>query len=121
MSELSADEITGVITHLPTSRYNRTVPYKYAGYSFTSDPDLPAVPETDEEQFYTIGFGEMFRPDLVANRFYSDSNLWWFVVLVNREILMSNGRLNFLEQFLPGVTLRIPSQQTAFSYINARQ
>jgi len=117
MPELSADPKNSVVQS-PMSRFNRTVPYTYAGYSFSSDPDLPEVTGGEEDQFYTVSFADMFRPDLVSSKVYNDPNLWWFIVLVNESILKADGKLNFLEMFLPGVTLRIPPQQVAYSYIN---
>lgn len=121
MSELAADEVKTHITRVPTSRFNRSVPYRYGQNLFYSHPDLPEVPETNDDQFYTLRFGDQFRPDIVAYRFYGDVNLWWFVILVNEKELKADGTLNFLERFLPGTTLRIPPQQVAFSYINNRR
>lgn len=119
MSELAAEQLQGSRSEVPTSRFNRTQPHGYGGFRFASNPDLPEVPESEEDQFYTLGAGDQCRPDLVAFKLYGDSNLWWFLVLVNEDVL-KDGKLNFLEKFLPGVTLRIPPQQTAFSYVNGR-
>ena len=55
------------------------------------------VPETDDDTFIIPQHGD--RLDLLANQFYGDSTLWWFIAHVNDIYTMN----------IPvGTSLRIP-------------
>lgn len=48
---------------------------------------------------YEVVLGD--RLDNLANRFFSDSTLWWFIAQANPEIF-------YPDQLLPGSIIRIP-------------
>ena len=55
------------------------------------------VPERNDDMYFISQFGD--RCDNLANRFYKDPSLWWFIARVNNLKTMN------LE---PGLSIRIP-------------
>ena len=57
-----------------------------------------SVPEKNDDQYFIAQEGD--RCDNLAQQFYGDSNLWWFIARVNN--LKTNN-------ILAGTSLRIPA------------
>lgn len=58
------------------------------------------IPESNEDQYFTVTISEKDRLDIVANYFYNTANFWWIIAIAN----------NIMDPFdLPvGTVLRIP-------------
>lgn len=70
------------------------------GVEFWDVLDLPSIPEQPDDLQYQVMKSD--RIDLLANRFYQDSRLWWVIAVANgMEILPSD--MN------EGDQIRIPS------------
>ena len=67
-----------------TNKYFRTTLYS-------------SVPKSDTDQYFISQEGD--RLDNLANRFYGDATLWWFIARVNELKTMN---------IPPGISLRIP-------------
>ena len=56
------------------------------------------VPERNDDMYFVSQWGD--RLDVLANRFYNDASLWWFIARVNNLKTMN----------IPaGISLRIPA------------
>ena len=57
-----------------------------------------SIPESDDDMYIITQYGD--RLDLLANTYYGDSTLWWYIAKANNLSLMT----------LPvGTSLRIPA------------
>ena len=63
---------------------------------------VPNIPIKDSDIFIYPLYGDRF--DTLAQRYYSDSTLWWIIAKANKMI---NGSL----AVEPGIKLRIPVEQ----------
>jgi nucleoid-associated protein YgaU len=86
------------------------------GVEFWELDELPTIPESASDFYYMVKEGD--RIDLLANRFYGDSNLWWVIAVANNiDIIPTN--------LVTASTIRIPSplyvQQNLFSGNNVVQ
>ena len=66
--------------------------------------ELPRMPKSAGDDRYVIESKYDKRPDLLAHKFYGDSNLWWVFALRNPDLLIDP-----LEDFTAGKEIRIPS------------
>ena len=57
-----------------------------------------SIPETDDDIYVITQEGD--RLDLLANQFYGDVGLWWYIAKANKLTLMTLDA---------GITLRIPA------------
>ena len=73
---------------------NKTINHKTA-YNTTIYSDIP---DSDDDIFIITQAGD--RLDLLANRFYGDHRLWWYIAQANNL-----NRMNVE----PGLSLRVPS------------
>jgi hypothetical protein len=62
----------------------------------------PRIPESSSDKYHIVEPLEANRLDLIANKYYENSNLWWMIALANNIIDPSI--------ILEGRLLRIPSQ-----------
>lgn len=62
------------------------------------------------DTYHLVGRDEVGRLDLIANRYYSDSTLWW-------AIADANGINNFLDDMKTGDELGIPAHQDILNAI----
>ena len=62
---------------------------------------VPNIPIKDSDIFVYPVYGDRF--DIIAQRYYGDSNLWWIIAKANE---LSRGELSPN----PGVKLRIPTE-----------
>jgi hypothetical protein len=65
---------------------------------------LPSVPVTLNDEEYTIDPAFDQRPDLLANRLYNNSRLWWVFALRNPDIIKDP-----LRDFKAGTNIFLPS------------
>tara|TARA_R100001082_G_scaffold108710_1_gene84419 strand:- start:1101 stop:1370 length:270 start_codon:yes stop_codon:yes gene_type:complete len=80
------------------ARYDNTVIKKKDKKSYYNTTIYKKVDEKNSDSYFIAQEGD--RCDNLANRFYGDSSLWWFIAKVNN--LTSNN--------IPaGTSLRIPS------------
>tara|TARA_B100000614_G_scaffold258026_2_gene279395 strand:+ start:291 stop:560 length:270 start_codon:yes stop_codon:yes gene_type:complete len=80
------------------ARYDNTVIKKKDKKSYYNTTIYKKVEEKNSDSYFIAQEGD--RCDNLANRFYGDSSLWWFIAKVNN--LTSNN--------IPaGTSLRIPS------------
>jgi hypothetical protein len=62
-----------------TASYNQTSPYyttQYSQYFLDVMINRP-IPKLVDDQYFTINSTYQYRPDLLANDLYDNSNLWW--------------------------------------------
>ena len=79
------------------SRYRKTKIRKENKKSYYATTILSKVDELNSDQYFIAQEGD--RCDNLANRFYGDSSLWWFIAKVNNLTTMN----------IPaGTSLRIP-------------
>ena len=79
------------------SRYRKTKIRKENKKSYYATTSLSKVDELNSDQYFIAQEGD--RCDNLANRFYGDSSLWWFIAKVNNLTTMN----------IPaGTSLRIP-------------
>ena len=80
------------------SRYKDTFKARKNKKSYYTTTIYSKVPEKNSDVYFIAQEGD--RCDNLANRFYGDSTLWWFIARVNN--LMTNN--------IPaGTSLRIPT------------
>lgn len=77
--------------------------------------NLPKVSKTIDDEPYKIGHGYDERPDLLAERIYGNSRLWWVFALRNPDILKDP-----IRDFKSGVTIMLPSKQAVNIYAESR-
>ena len=73
---------------------------KVDGVEFFDVGDIPDIPVQPDDLVHVVSEGE--RIDLIANKYYNDSVLWWVVAVAN-DIELPPFGVN------PGQRLRIPS------------
>ena len=80
------------------ARYENTKKYRKNKKSYYSTTIYSTVKEKNDDLYFISQAGD--RCDNLANRFYGDSKLWWFIARVN----------NLKTNNIPaGTSLRIPS------------
>ncbi len=79
------------------SRYKETKRGKSENKFYYRTTLYNEVPERNDDMYFIAQDGD--RCDLLANKFYGDSSLWWFIARVN----------NLKTMHIPkGTSLRIP-------------
>ena len=79
-------------------RYKNTEISNYTDKASFDTTIYDKVPEKDTDEYFIAQEGD--RCDNLANRFYGDSTLWWFIARVN----------NLTTNNIPaGTSLRIPA------------
>ena len=79
------------------ARYKNTKKLRKNNKSYYSTTIYSKVPEKNSDSYFIAQEGD--RCDNLANRFYGDSTLWWFIARVN----------NLTTNNIPaGTSLRIP-------------
>jgi len=83
------------------ARYSRTNIIKNAeGKRYYNSKIYPEIPRSDNDLYVITSFGD--RYDLLANRYYKNSSLWWVISSANPEYIGS--------LYPPiGIQLRIPA------------
>ena len=80
------------------ARYENTKKPRKNKKSYYATTIYERVPEKNNDTYFISQQGD--RCDNLANRFYGDSKLWWFIARVNN--LTTNN-------IPPGLSLRIPA------------
>lgn len=65
--------------------------------------DMPSIDKNNNDEYYTIESKYDRRPDLLANKLYGNSRLWW--VFIKRNMNEFEDPIN---DFRAGKTIRIP-------------
>jgi hypothetical protein len=73
---------------------------------------LPKIPEDAFEIDYKIKEAHNGRPDILAMELYGSPRLWWVFALKNPDIIKDP-----LNDFKPGVIIKIPSPDTVKSFV----
>jgi len=83
------------------ARYSRTNIIKNTeGKRYYNSKIYPEIPRSDNDLYVITSFGD--RYDLLANRYYKNSSLWWVISSANPEYIGS--------LYPPiGIQLRIPA------------
>lgn len=71
-------------------------------------PEYPIIEEASDDIVYTVN--QLDRIDLIANRFYGSSDLWWVIAIANDLNILPND----LKPYKP---IRIPSPARVFNEI----
>ena len=80
------------------ARYSKTIRDRKTGKIYYTTSIYPKVPENNSDMYFIAQEGD--RCDSLANRFYGDSTLWWYIAKVN----------NLTTNNIPaGTSLRIPT------------
>ena len=69
---------------------------------YRSTTIYPEIPLNENDIYVVSSYGD--RYDILAQEFYSDSNLWWIIASANNYY---KGSLNIT----PGIQLRIPANK----------
>ena len=89
------------------ARYKNTQRYKRNGKTYYSTTLHEKVPERNDDLYFISQEGD--RLDNLANRFYGDAKLWWFIGKVNNINTMN----------VPSnISLRIPSKSNMKKFVN---
>lgn len=92
-----------VVPVTKSSWLNRTKLLEFDGVLFWDQTQYPSTVDfTDQDTYIQLTDTESKRIDLVAYRYYGDSELMWILMLANDKELPN--------QFLGGETIRIPSR-----------
>ena len=86
------------------SRYENSSLRKRGKKTFRGTTLYKKIPETNEDIWVITQYGD--RLDLLANRFYGDHTLWWYIAKANNL---------FSINVEPNTSLRIPSD---LSYVD---
>lgn len=71
-------------TDYPLSRYRSVKEIVVdPGRPYLDFPNIPAIPETDQDRFIIVGVYEENRLDRVSYVFYNNVVLWWVIAHVN--------------------------------------
>lgn len=73
---------------------------------------LPKIPADAFELDYKIKEAHNGRPDILAMELYGSPRLWWVFALKNPDIIKDP-----LNDFKPGVVIKIPSPETVKSFV----
>lgn len=92
------------------AKYNRNSfirgPKLFEG-NFLDMNSLPSLRPSVNDEVYTIEEDYNERPDLLANRLYETSELWWVFAIRNPDILTDP-----IRDFKTGVTIALPSAES---------
>ena len=93
-------------TNCLVSRFRKYPVYKTDFNLYFGIPTYLEIPETQADQYFCVTQKYVDRIDLIANKFYADSKLWWVIAKAN----------NILDpQVIPmDSILRIPDRGTVF-------
>ena len=80
------------------SRYSNTRLKRENEKSYYKSTTFEKIPKTDADIYVITQYGD--RLDLLANQFYQNQSLWWYIAQANNLNTMN---------VQPGVTLRIPA------------
>ena len=80
------------------SRYNNSRVITKKGKYSIGTTIFEVIPETSDDILVKTVFGDRF--DLLANKYYGDPHLWWYIAKAN------NKKLNTID---PDIIIRIPS------------
>ena len=75
--------------------------------------NLPALQESDNDQYYTIESKFDKRPDLLSNKLYGTTRLWW--VFTKRNMNLIEDPIN---DFRAGLIIRIPEKTTLSNVVS---
>lgn len=91
------------------SRYNiLDILKSNTGEEFLESWKKIEIPESEEDKFHEVQSGEKNRIDLIAHRYYDNSQLWWVIAIANNiknPLYIDTGDI-----------LRIPSLDTLYGY-----
>ena len=68
---------------------------------------LPTVPQSENDEYYTIENKFDRRPDLLANALYGRTRLWW--IFTKRNMILIQDPIN---DFRAGKIIRIPQKSS---------
>ena len=88
-------------------RYKTTPKIKHDGKSYYRTTTYQNIPERNDDMYFISQEGD--RCDMLAQRFYGDPELWWFIAKVNQFSTMNIPK---------GISLRIPSMSTMKRFLN---
>lgn len=69
--------------------------------------NMPNIPQSNNDEYYTIEGKYHRRPDLLANELYGSSRLWWVFIKRNMNLIEDP-----ISDFKAGLTIRIPNQSS---------
>ncbi len=69
--------------------------------------DLPNIPRSENDQYYTIESKYDRRPDLLANKIYGSTRLWWIFTKRNMNLIQDP-----INDFRAGMIIRIPRKES---------
>jgi hypothetical protein len=69
--------------------------------------DLPTIPSSDNDEYYTIENKYDRRPDLLANEVYGSTKLWWIFTKRNMNLIQDP-----INDFRAGLMIRIPQKSS---------
>ena len=89
--------------------YSKASPYYTTGLfgSFLDVMTFRPITKIDTDVKYTIDVMYKYRPDMLAFDLYGRSDLWWVFAARNPNVLKDP-----LFDFIPGVTIFLPTQAT---------
>lgn len=91
------------------SRWRLSDAFIFEGFRFFGGTDIPNIPITDNDVYYTVKANGRFRIDLIAFDAYGSADMGWIIAAANPGIN------NLIEDIQAGVVLRIPPLATALA------
>jgi hypothetical protein len=91
-----------------TSRLRFAKLYTIDGVECWEKPEYPTIEAAADDNFYRVA--RLDRIDLIADRFYGVSDLWWVIALANDFWLLPN-------DMKENMRIRIPSYTRVFTVI----
>ena len=103
---------------MPTQSYRKDSFLKKAEKTadklFLGVNTLPRFKFSVQDEQYTIPTSMAERPDLLADRFYGNSRLWWVFALRNPDELKDP-----IRDFKAGLEIYLPSEETVKQYLGS--
>jgi hypothetical protein len=92
----------------------KTSPYARTGVigDYRDLLSLPTIPQSENDQYYTIESKYDRRPDLLANKIYGTTRLWWIFTKRNMNLIQDP-----INDFRAGLMIRVPDASSVASLI----
>ena len=74
--------------------------------------NLPDIPQSENDEYYTVENKFDRRPDLLANALYGSTRLWWIFTKRNMNLIQDP-----INDFRAGMIIRIPQKSAVANFI----
>ncbi len=74
--------------------------------------DMPTLPTSENDEYYTIESKFNYRPDLLSHELYGTTRLWWIFQRRNMNEIKDP-----IRDFKAGLTIRLPDRTIVSRYM----